>query len=324
MTSLGLWMKRINSFMNTKIEEFIRRSKHRNAHLYSDTMQEGFDYVVCPVTYARMSMIKSSYIECILGMTVEEYDTRYPGIQKIAQKRKANISAGLKQIDPDSGKTKYEISQEKSRAKLSVTNSDGISGYKKLGQKTRTTHMSRIDESGRNGYQRQAHARVTTVLENGLTVEQNAHIKLRETLLAKGITRVVGASAISKKILKPLIDFLDEKQIKYYFDKTEYAINDGQGNYYYYDLTVPDFSIVIEYQSNAWHADPCMNEDAWSKWKTPKGKVKSSDEVLARDYKKAKTIYEHRGFHTYYVWENTQQQDVETLLCLLKTQNTKY
>lgn len=140
--------------MNTKIEEFIRRSKYRNPHLYNDSVEEGYDYVVCPVSMARMSMIKSSYIERILGMTVEEYDSKYPEVQKIAQKRKVNISAGLQQTDPVTGKSRYELSQEKARAKLSATDSDGISGYKKKGQKTKSTHMANVDEMGRNGYSR--------------------------------------------------------------------------------------------------------------------------------------------------------------------------
>jgi hypothetical protein len=317
-------MKKINSFMNTKIEEFIRRSRYRNPHLYNDRAEEGYDYVVCPVSKARMVMIKSSYIERILGMTVEEYDNKYPGVQKIAESRKTNISKGLQQKDPATGKTKYEISQEKAREKLRKIDQDsGLSGYQLKGKRTKDTHLSKVDEFQRNGYQRQAHARVTTVLDNGMTVEQNAHIKRRETLLKQGITRVVGASSVSKKTLKPILEYLGKHQIKYYFDKTEYAVNDGNGNYYYYDLTIPNFNMVIEYQSNAWHADPCMTEDAWNKWKTPKGQIKNAEEVLARDYKKAKAIYEHRGFHTYYVWENTQQQDVETLLCLLKTLNMK-
>lgn len=310
--------------MNAKIEEFIRRSRYRNPNLYNDNLEEGYDYVVCPVSKAHMSMIKSSYIERILGMSVEEYDSTYPDVKKVSQKRKVNISVGLQQTDPVTGKTRYEISQEKAKDKLSITDASGMSGYKKKGQKTKSTHISRVDDMGRNGYQRQAYARATTVLENGLTIEQNAHIKLRDTLLKQGVTRPVGASKISKKILKPLLEYLDKYQIKYYFDKTEYAINDGEGNYYYYDLTIIDFNMVIEYQSNAWHADPRMTEDAWNKWKTPKGQVKNAEQVLARDYQKAKSIYNQRGFHTYFVWENTQHQDVETLLCLLKTLNTKY
>lgn len=140
--------------MNTKIEEFVRRSQYRNPHLYKDSAEEGYDYVVCPVSMARMSMIKSSYIERILGMSVEEYDSKYPSIRKIAQKRKVNISDGLQQIDPATGKTKYELSQEKARVKLSAVDSTGMSGYKKKGQKTKETHLSRVDEFGRNGYSR--------------------------------------------------------------------------------------------------------------------------------------------------------------------------
>jgi hypothetical protein len=145
-------MKKINSFMNTKIEEFIRRSRYRNPHLYNDKAEEGYDYVVCPVSMARMIMIKSSYIERILGMTVEEYDNKYPGVQKIAESRKTNISKGLQQKDPATGKTKYELSQEKARVKLASIGSDGLTGYERKGLQTRATHMSNIDEMGRNGY----------------------------------------------------------------------------------------------------------------------------------------------------------------------------
>jgi hypothetical protein len=310
--------------MKTKIEQFILRSQYRNPHLYSDNLKEGYDYVVCPVTNARMSMIKSSYIEKVLCMTIEEYDAKYPGVQKIAQKRKINISKGLQEVDKETGKTKYEISQEKARLKLSLQDNNGVSGYKRKGEKTRKTHLSKIDNFGRNGYQRQAHARVTTVLENGLTIEKNAHIKRRNTLFKQGISRVMGASKLSKKALQPIVDYLKKNKIKYYFDKNEYGINDGFGNYYYYDLTIPDSKMVIEYQSTAWHANPCMTENEWNNWKPPKGKIKSADENLAYDYKKAKVIYEKRKFLTYFVWEKSQQQDVENLLCLLKIQNTKY
>ena len=62
---------RINNNMKTKLEQFINRNKKRNAHLYDDNLINGQDYILCPVSKERLSMIKSSYIIRVLGMTVE-------------------------------------------------------------------------------------------------------------------------------------------------------------------------------------------------------------------------------------------------------------
>ena len=74
----------------------------------------------------------------------------------------------------------------------------------------------------------------------------------------------------------------------------------------------------------AWHADPTLTEDLWSSWKPPRGKLKTATEVLTYDYDKARSLYKHRGFVTYYVWEKSHKQDIENILCLLKTLNTKF
>jgi hypothetical protein len=311
--------------MTEKLEHFIKRNRRRNSHLYLPGLIEGDDFVVCPASQERLSMIKSSYIQKILGMTVDEYDQKYPGIQKICNARKKNISAGLQTIDSVSGLTRYQFSQAKARQTLKQTDASGMSGYKKKGQKTRATHMSNIDEFGRNGYQQQANYRLTTVLPNGLTIEQNAHNKQKETLIKSHKTGTGGASKISKKVLKPIIDYLDENNIKYYFDLCEYGIKDPDtGNYYFYDLTVTGFNITIEYQSSAWHANPLWNEIRLNNWKTPRGKKKSANESIEYDINKAHALLKHRDIKTYYVWEDSAESDVERLLCLLKTMNTKY
>jgi hypothetical protein len=171
-------------------------------------------------------MIKKSYIERILGLTVEEYDQQYPGVRKISQRRKHNIKHGLKEIDGTTGLTKYELGQQKAREILKSIDEHGISGYKKKGQKTRDTHMSKIDDSGRNGYQRQVINRLTTILPNGLTVEQNAHIKQKDSLIKNNKSGSGAAINLSKKVLYPIINFLAEQKIKYYFDQNEYGIKD--------------------------------------------------------------------------------------------------
>lgn len=317
MTSLRLY----KYHMNSKLASFIKRNKKRNAHLYQPGLIEGHDYVTCPVSGERLSMIKDNYITKILDMAVEEY----PNVQRICHRRRENIKHGLHQIDPTTGLTRYEVGQIQARQILKQVDSTGCSGYKKKGQRTRATHLNRVDEFGRNGYKRQAHVRLTTVLENGLTVEQNAHIKQKETLIKNNKTGTGGASKLSKKALAPIISFLKENNTKFYFDSNEYGVKDiTTGNYYFWDLTIPDYNIAIEYQSSAWHADPSLTQGEWESWRPPKGRLRAAQEVLEYDYTKARCLYKHRGIVTYYVWQRTQEQNVEEILCLLKTQITKY
>jgi hypothetical protein len=138
--------------MNTKLEQFIKRNKRRNKHLYDIGLIAGYDYVICPVSNERLSMIKSSYIEKILLMSVADYDSLYPHVQKICRKRVDNIKDGLQQIDITSGLTKYQISQVKAKEILQIVGEDGLTGYARKGKKTRQTHMNNLDEYGRNGY----------------------------------------------------------------------------------------------------------------------------------------------------------------------------
>jgi hypothetical protein len=142
--------------MKSKLEQFIKRNKKRNAHLYHSGMTEGYDYIICPASSERLSMIKSSYIEKVLEMTVIEYDLLYPGVRGACRKRTENIKLGLTAIDPVTGLTKYEVGQVKARAILSQVDADGMSGYDRKGIATRATHMSNVDEFGRNGYSRLA------------------------------------------------------------------------------------------------------------------------------------------------------------------------
>ncbi len=311
--------------MNTSIEKFKKRNRRRNAHLYHSGLIQGIDYIVCPVSNARMLNIRSTYITKILGMTVEYYDNKYPNIQKSCQSHKNNIKNGLRKIDSVTGLTKYQIAQIKAKQTLSKTDENGISGYKKKGQKTRNTHLNKIDKFGRNGYRRQADYRLTTFLSNGLTIEQNAHIKQKETIIKNNKTGSGGASKLSKKALEPILIFLNKEKINYYFDKKEYGFKDPDtGSCYFWDLTIPEFKMVIEYQSSAWHANPTLSEEEWKKWRPPKGKKKTAEEVLKYDYDKAKSLYKNRGYLTFYIWQKSQKENIEEILCLLKTLNMKY
>ena len=144
--------------MDAKLTEFIKRNKKRNQHLYAVGTVAGYDYVVCPISGERLNMIKENYIIKILGMKIEDY----PPIQKICTKRKENIKTGLQKIDSSTGLTKYELGQCKARNILKQVDVNGVSGYARKGQKTRATHMSNIDEFGRNGYSQLATKAIIT------------------------------------------------------------------------------------------------------------------------------------------------------------------
>lgn len=311
--------------MNNKLQHFNTRNLRRNKHLYATGMTVGQDYVICPVSNARLSMIKSSYIIGVLGMSVAEYDTLHPAVQKNCTARSKNIQLGQQAIDANSGLSKYELGQEKARAVLNTTDSSGLSGYDRKGIKTRATHMANVDSMGRNGYRRQADARLTTILLNGLTVEQNAHEKQRQTMITNCVGGTGGASKISKKTLNPILEYLEESDIPYHFDKFEYGIKDTDtGKYYFYDLTITQMNMAIEYQSSAWHSNPSWNSDKWNNWCPPRGQKKTAQESLTYDYEKAAALYKHRGIRTYYVWEDSAKEDIDRILCSLKTHNMKY
>lgn len=313
----------------TKREQFVRRNQRTNHALYAPHCIEGPDYVICPVTGERMAMITKKHITHVLEMTQQEFADRFPHQLMHSNRRRINIQNALKFTDPVTGLTKHQQSVNASKVSSRVPDDTGTTPIQRRVAKTKATHLSRIDELGRNGYQRQAHVRKTTVLPNGLTVEQNAHIKQKQTCIDKGVSINRGASAQSKRVLAPILDWLDLLGIPYYFDNNEFGLRDSvTGNYYFYDLVIRKFNIAIEYQSHAFHANPQLSNDDWINWTPAKGPnlpvgVLPADYRLTYDYTKARSLYQHRGFHMFYVWEASEQQDVERILCLMQTMNMK-
>jgi hypothetical protein len=302
-----------------KLQKFIKRNKRRNSHLYRDGLVINTDYVVCPVSKQRMTMIKSNYVEKILGMPFSTYMEKYPDQPLIAKNRIDNIKKGLAGIDPDTGLTKHAAAYKKRQQTMNEIGQDGKNIYERLGEKTRATHMSRVDENGLNGYQRQAQKRVTTVMENGLTIEQNAHIKQTETLLKRyGKVAPNSGSKESKETLQPIIEVLNELGVKYNYIETEYAVFDSKYNrYYLYDLVCTELSLCIEYQSNAWHPDfhILTDEIKWSAWKYPVKHKMTADTKMSYDIEKARCLFRTRNIRTFWVYPGNKEND---LLCILE------
>jgi len=158
------------------IQNFLKRSQRLNPELYLDSAIPGQDYVECPLTGIRKYLITKAYTQSVLGLTIEEYLDKVGDIQLIADVRSQKISQSLQQVDPDTGMTKYQLSQEKSREKLkSVDPATGLTGYQKKGLKTRASHLKNIDEYGRNGYSQLAAKAIlkgnSTKAKNGLITD---------------------------------------------------------------------------------------------------------------------------------------------------------
>jgi hypothetical protein len=107
---------------------------------------------VCPILNVRMPSLTRNYITCVLELSDEDFDQQYPGARAISTSIIDKTKASLKKVDPITGLTAHQKVVAKMQATLSAIDENGLSGYQKLGQKTRATHMSKVDEFGRNGY----------------------------------------------------------------------------------------------------------------------------------------------------------------------------
>lgn len=277
-----------------------------------DESLNGIDYIFEPVLEIRSPMVKKSYIEKVLRMDVKEYDKLYPGVRGRCQSSIEKVKVGL-HIPDENGITPHQKMVDITKIKMSEIGDDGLTGYERKGIKTKNTHMSNIDENGQNGYQRLGKYRTETVCSNGKTIQENADIKRNRKMVEnrKSYTR---ASKISKKVLKPILECFEQNNLKYHFDAGEYAIfSEEQGKYYFYDLVCSELKIAIEYQSFVHHSDPNMELEEWNTWREIYSKA-DSKKVHDADITKARELYKNRGYITFWVWEKSHKQDVESIL----------
>lgn len=305
----------------SKLEQFKARNRKRNSHLYHAHMKQDVDYVVCPISQERMSMIRDDYIKNILGLEPRYYWGMHAHLPKCSLARKRNIKRGLSVIDPNTGLTKHAISIMHAQVTKTMPNQNGETIYQKIGQKTRAAHMANVDSNGMNGYQRLAHHRLTTIMPDGRRLEDHAHEKRAQVIAQQGVInkKNYGASKLSKKHLDPVLCWLKEQQIPYYFDHNEFVVRDNTlGRNYFYDLVVPSLGVVVEYQSLRYHAWPLMTNAEWISYKQPFSNY-SADELTCYERRKAKVIYHKYGYLMWYVWQPTVNTDVADIICYLKT-----
>ena len=289
--------------------------------LYDDDKVEDVDFKYEPVLGIRTKMITSSYVTNILKMDVDHYDSLYPNKRGRCSSNVEKIKQIQNTVGSD-GLTPRQKTNLKRDEKLKTPDENGVTGYQKNGRKTRDTHMRNIDADGRNGYQQQAHKRVTHICENGLTVQQNADIK-RDKKIIENQNSFTRASSLSKKALKPILEYFEDNNLKFNFDNHEYAIFCPDSNKsFFFDLVCSELKIAIEYQSLVYHSDPKMNDDEWNAW-TKLRTNETSTEAHNEDIKKARSLYKNRGYITFWVWQRSEKEDVNLILEYIKSLREK-
>jgi hypothetical protein len=285
--------------IGSKVKKFLKRNRERNADLYElPESEKDVSYIVCPVLCIRTLNIKSTYVEGVLGMSMDDFRKRFPDQPFSCSGHQNRIATGLA-VEVEPGVTRHALSVVKSTAVRAEIGEDGLSINARKGRKTRATLMKR-DENGLNGWQRLAKYRNETILENGFSIQQNALRSRIDKRIERGENgRLVGASKVSKRILKPLINFLEDNDLKFYFDRSEYGIKSGN-NYYFYDLVIPALSLCVEFQGTNFHPSPNADFSTWKQVFTKR----SAEYVKSYDEQKAIALLEQRGYETKYVYES--------------------
>lgn len=142
--------------MTPKIKAFIKRNRIRNISLYDENLIENQDYIVCPVTHERMTMMKTTYITGVLEMSIDEFESKYPSQPREATSRVSKIkktmdtvldngmtikesmalsvSKAMKSLDAN-GKTKAANAAVKSNITKSNVGADGLTVAERASRK---------------------------------------------------------------------------------------------------------------------------------------------------------------------------------------------
>lgn len=140
------------------IKNYIRNRKYKikkEPEIYVHGV-EGIDYFTCPVLNVSYVKHNSTSLRNY-GITKERLIEWFPEFKfESTSGHGDNISKGQEEIVEGTGKTKRDISSEKSQITRNKKDEYGKSVNDYIGEHTRKTHKNTIDEYGRNGYQRQA------------------------------------------------------------------------------------------------------------------------------------------------------------------------
>lgn len=123
-------------------------------------------------------------------------------------------------------------------------------------------------------------------------------------------SKIGKASDESIRVLQPIIELLEQRGITFYVGQKnnhEWFIYDYENERpYFYDLTIPSLSIIVEYHGEAFHPNPNWDKSQWDIWSSPFSKV-TADEQFAVDQHK-RILAESKGWAVYEVYSSDTAQ----------------
>jgi len=107
------------------------------------------------------------------------------------------------------------------------------------------------------------------VAKHGIEEGTRLHTEMRANR-KRNNTNKLTASAESLIALEDVINLLDKYEISYYLGvegNQEWAIFDeDELRWFYYDLTIPSLSIIVEYHGECFHPNPTWDQETWDTW----------------------------------------------------------
>jgi len=126
------------------------------------------------------------------------------------------------------------------------------------------------------------------------------------------------ASKESLVAFRPILDYCDVHNLKYYLGvdgNNEWHIRDGTHTYFY-DLTIPDLSIIVEYNGIAFHPSKHLNTEQLLEWKQLFSH-KSAGDVIELDNIK-KEVATKNGWHLFYIYADDIIHDLNIIRDYIK------
>jgi hypothetical protein len=134
-------------------------------------------------------------------------------------------------------------------------------------------------------------------------ISYNSAIEHDPTILERKMVKLGRASKQSLKIFEPVYNKYKHR-FKIYLgvdDNVEYFLRDGK-TLYFYDFTIPELKIIVEFNGSAWHPNcNILSELQIRKWRGIFNNV-TADIVLAKDFVK-RSLAELNGYTVVIVWD---------------------
>lgn len=153
------------------------------------------------------------------------------------------------------------------------------------------------------------------IAKHGIEEGTRLHTEMRSNRKRNNTTKLT-ASAESLIALSEIIDLLDKYEISYYIGvegNQEWAIFDeDELRWFYYDLTIPSISTIIEYHGECYHPNPSWDEETWDNWRQQYNGATADAKYQFDLYKKQ--LAEMHGWFVYEMYSSSVPETRRVIL----------